>query len=186
MQSSLDPEIFDQWWDQALAISVSRTKTFILDAKMGLDPEFDAADDLVYDTDDSDATPVFRKSPHSHLQYHKFVKFADALRDFPDPLVVASQVPSKYKNIQCPCQACPATAKNRFKSYVGALSLPVTMNTMFLTFLLELFSLASPRLTDDHSYYYNLHFFIYLFIYFTVHYLSKVLFEPSPMILSAA
>jgi hypothetical protein len=48
---------------------------------------------------------------------------------------------------------------------VGALSLPVTMNTMFLTFLLELFSLASPRLTDDHSYYYNLHFFIYLFIY---------------------
>jgi hypothetical protein len=184
MQSSLDPEIFDQWWDQALAISVSRTKTFILDAKMGLDPEFDAADDLVYDTDDSDATPVFRKSPHSHLQYHQFVKFANALRDFPDPLVVASQVPSKYKNIQCPCQACPATAKNRFKSYRdlrrharrSSLSTAVTMNTMFLTFLLELFSLASPRLTDDHSYYYNLHFFFYLFIY--LFYCSLFIYVP--------
>jgi hypothetical protein len=115
--SLLDQDIFDQWWEQALVTALSRTKTFILDAKMGFDQETNAADDLVYDTDDSDATPVFRKSPHIHLQYHKFLKFADDLSDFPDPLLVASEFPSKNKIIQCPCRACPPTAKNPFKSY---------------------------------------------------------------------
>jgi hypothetical protein len=39
MSSLFDPELFDLWWDQALEIVLSRTKTFIWDAQMGMDAE---------------------------------------------------------------------------------------------------------------------------------------------------
>jgi hypothetical protein len=112
-----EQEVFDQWWDQALDIALTRTKTFILDAKMGLDADVNATDDLVYDTDDSEATPIFHKTAHTNLQYHKFLRFADDLLPFVDPVLLASQTPAKSKIIRCPCQFCPSTSKFRFKSY---------------------------------------------------------------------
>ncbi len=100
MPFSLHQAVFDQWWDQALDIALARTKAFILHAQMGFDAERPMLRcDLVCDTDDSDAAPVFLTSPHTHLQHHKFLKFAEDLCDFPDPVLLASQFSSRNEII---------------------------------------------------------------------------------------
>ena len=106
----------NQWWEQVLDAALGLTKNFILDAKMGLNTEVNAADDLACVAKDSNATLVFCRSSQTHLHCCKFFQLADGLCAFLEPAVLTSPAPAKTEIIQCPCRLCLAAVKCRFKS----------------------------------------------------------------------